>query len=642
MGSTLRSCLTIALSLSVAIGCGKDSPLSPTITRPVAAAPLLQSITVALSSVSIATDMRSQATATLLDATGQVLTGRTVAWSSANPSIASVDASSGVVTGIADGATAITATSGSTSGSAIITVTAVTPPPADGAEVLATLPMIYLNTAMAPAPAPGGTIISVSPGGDLQAAINSAQPGDVIELANGATFSGTFTLPNKNTSSTNWIVIRPASMDSVPAEGIRMTPLQAAAANLPKVLANSSQGAFNTDFGAHHYRLVALEVSVPATIGNSGLLRLGSSTEQAVADLPHDLVLDRMYIHGTATGTNRRCVSLNGASTAVIDSYISDCHEAGGDAQAIAGWGGPGPFKIVNNYLEGSGENVLFGGGDPRIGGVIPSDIEIRRNHFFKPTSWKGKWLVKNLFEIKNAQRVLVEGNVFENNWQDGQGGSAIVFKSVNQGGTCPWCVVKDITFRYNLIKNTGSGFALSGHDVGAQLAMTRVTISDNIVSGIDVGPDFAGDGRGFLINSDPVDLVIAHNTVLDATNMAITFGGPATEPPKRLVVRDNILGGGEYGVKGPGLGTEATLATFMSGGGFRNNVLMLSTIDIVGYPASTYFAATMAALGFVNAIGLDFHLTASSPFALKATDGRDLGADANAVSSAIAGVIVP
>ena len=160
---------------------------------------------------------------------------------------------------------------------------------------------------------------------------------------------------------------------------------------------------------------------------------------------------------------------------------------------------------------------------------------------------------MKNLFEIKNAQRLLVEGNLFENNWQDGQGGSAIVMKSVNQGGGCPWCVAKDITFRYNMVRNTGAGFALTGHDVGAQSIMTRVTITDNVVSGIDVSPNNNGDGRGFLINNDPIDLVIAHNTVFDATNSAITFGGPTTEPPTRLVFRDNIVGGGQYGVKGPG-----------------------------------------------------------------------------------------
>jgi hypothetical protein len=479
-----------------------------------------------------------------------------------------------------------------------------------------------------------GATITVPVGGDLQAALNKAKPCDVIALANGATYSGNFILPNKPGAC--WIVIRPANMTGVPPEGTRMSPAIAAAANLPKILSTSNMGAFATENGAHHFRLVALEVSVPATIANTGLLRLGTSYETTLAQMPHDLVLDRMYIHGTATGSNRRCVSLNGASSAVIDSYISDCHEVGGDAQAIAGWSGPGPFKIVNNYLEASGENINWGGGDPRIRGLIPSDIEIRRNHFFKPTSWKGKWLVKNLFEIKNAQRVLVEGNVFENNWQDGQGGSAIVLKSVNQEGTCTWCVAKDITFRLNVIRNTGSGFALTGHDVGAQSVMTRVTITDNILYGIDV-PPFNGDGRGFLINNDPIDLVIAHNTVLDATNSAITFGGPATDPPVRMVFRDNIVSGGQYGVKGPGLGTAATIATFMPGGGFRNNLVI--TADASGYPASAG-VRNAAAVGFSSRT--DLRLSAASPYRGRASDGRDPGANVAAVQAAIAGVVVP
>ena len=70
---------------------------------------------------------------------------------------------------------------------------------------------------------------------------------------------------------------------------------------------------------------------------------------------------------------------MNSARTAVVDSYLSNLHEVGADSQAIAGWNGPGPFKIVNNYLEGAGENVMFGGADPRIPNLVPSDIEIRK-----------------------------------------------------------------------------------------------------------------------------------------------------------------------------------------------------------------------------------------------------------------------
>src|SRR5262249_13573319 len=151
----------------------------------------------------------------------------------------------------------------------------------------------------------------------------------------------------------------------------------------------------------------------------------------------------------------RRGIAMNGAYISVIDSYLSDFHELDADSQAILGWNGPGPFKIANNYLEGAGENVAFGGQDPTIQGLVPADIEIRGNHFSKPTSWRAgdpgyagiHWQVKNIFELKSARRVLIDGNVFENNWEDGQNGFAILFTVRNQTGGAPWSVVEDITF---------------------------------------------------------------------------------------------------------------------------------------------------------------------------------------------------
>ena len=97
--------------------------------------------------------------------------------------------------------------------------------------------------------------------------------------------------------------------------------------------------------------------------------------------------------------------------------------------------GTPGPFKIVDNELEAAGENVLFGGARPTLVNNIPSDIEIRGNHFFKPVSWMvaspsyggNHWTVKNLLEFKIAQRVLITGNILENNWVDAQTGFAFL-----------------------------------------------------------------------------------------------------------------------------------------------------------------------------------------------------------------------
>src|SRR5262250_3186548 len=70
-------------------------------------------------------------------------------------------------------------------------------------------PRVFLDTTYV---APAGKTINVAAGGDVQAAINKAQPGDVIKLQAGATFTGNFRLPNKNGS--DWIVIRSSAADA--------------------------------------------------------------------------------------------------------------------------------------------------------------------------------------------------------------------------------------------------------------------------------------------------------------------------------------------------------------------------------------------------------------------------------------------
>ena len=73
----------------------------------------------------------------------------------------------------------------------------------------------------------------------------------------------------------------------------------------------------------------------------------------------------------------------------MLNSYISDIKAVNADSQAINGYNGAGPFTIENNYLEGAGENVLFGGADPAVTNLVPSNIVLRRNHLFKPLAWR-------------------------------------------------------------------------------------------------------------------------------------------------------------------------------------------------------------------------------------------------------------
>src|SRR5205085_7330218 len=153
--------------------------------------------------------------------------------------------------------------------------------------------------------------INIPAGGDLQSAINSAQPGDVIKLAAGATFTGNFTLPVKSGSS--YIYIRTSAPDSsLPAAGTRVTPSNAA--SMPKIVTSNSIGAITTDPAAHHYRFVGIELAVASSVTqNYAVLSLGdaSSAQSSMSQVPHDIILDRCYIHGNSTGDMRRGIALN-------------------------------------------------------------------------------------------------------------------------------------------------------------------------------------------------------------------------------------------------------------------------------------------------------------------------------------------
>jgi uncharacterized protein YjdB len=98
---------------------GRSGTAAITVTAATAA---VASVTVTPSPASVVTGGSLQLTATLRDAAGNVLSGRTVTWSSSNPTVAAVLPGGLVTGGIAGGAT-ITATSEGRSGTASVTVT---------------------------------------------------------------------------------------------------------------------------------------------------------------------------------------------------------------------------------------------------------------------------------------------------------------------------------------------------------------------------------------------------------------------------------------------------------------------------------------------------------------------------------------
>jgi cellulose synthase/poly-beta-1,6-N-acetylglucosamine synthase-like glycosyltransferase len=474
-------------------------------------------------------------------------------------------------------------------------------------------------------PVTSGRTLAVPPGASLQAALDRARPGDEVVLEAGAVYRGPFRLPRK--PGAGWIVVRGSALARLPSPGTRVAA--ADAPRMPKL--EASVGAvLSAEPGAHHYRLVGLEIRPVAGTFLYNLVMLGED-EGSLELQPHHLVVDRCWIHGDPKRGSRRGIALGSRDTAVSDSWISDIKEVGADSQAVAGWSGAGPFLLQNNLLEAAGENVMFGGADPRIAGLVPSDIEIRRNHFRKPLAWKAdearfegtKWSVKNLFELKNARRVRVSGNLFEHNWVAAQNGFAILLTVRNQDGRAPWSSVEDVTFENNVVRRSAAGVNVLGRDDNAPSGpAARIRIRNNLFE--DVGHPRWGpgaSGRLFQLLQAPRDVVIEHNTALHR-GPALVFDGP---PLLGFVFRHNVVvHNGEAVVRRESFGD----------GVFRNNVIVGG--GPAAYPEPNQFPKGLAGVGFADPDGGDYRLRPGSAFRGAASDGRDIGADFDALERAL------
>ena len=559
----------------------------------------------------------------------------------------------------------------------------------------AELPRVYIQSAMANTPAPG-TTITVNSGGDFQAALNSASCGDTITLQAGATFSGVFTFPAKSCDENHWIIVRTSAADSaLPAEGSRLTPCYAGISSLPGrpalhctstsnvlaklVMPTASLGPIIFASGANYYRLIGLEVTRLA--GTGIVYSLASVKSGGTAS---NVILDRVWLHGTAQDDTGKGLELGGLSYAsVVDSFFTDLHcvSISGsctDASAISGGANNpvGPFKIVDNFLEASGENILFGGAQSA---TTPGDIEIRQNHLFKPLTWlKGQagyvggtngnpFIVKNFFELKNAQRILFEANIMEDTWGGfSQNGYGIVLTPKNQAGSgsssnlCPNCFVTDVTVRYNTMSHVGSGLEIGNglsDNGGAALDGQRYSIHDLIMD--DVDPvKYVGSGHFAEITSAlgaPLlqNVSINHVTAFPPSGM-LTIGGVAggTKIPN-FIFTNSLVISGTYPVWSTGGGTancayyDKPLTTFnacFDPYSFATNALIATPSGFPPsvWPAGNLYPASAAAVQFVNynnGNGGDYHLLSSSPYKNAGSDGKDLGADIDAILSETAGV---
>jgi hypothetical protein len=451
--------------------------------------------------------------------------------------------------------------------------------------------------------------IVVAAGGNLQAALDQAQPGQTVQLQAGATFDGNFVLPVKTGSS--YITVRTSTSDAqLPGVTGRIDlshePL------LATIRSVNASPALRTAAGAHHWRLIGLKF---LATGGGDVITLGDAVQRDRTLVPSDLVFDRIMIRGQENG-QKRGIALNSASTFVRNSYIGGIRLVGQETQGIAGWNGPGPFVIENNYIEAAGIGILFGGAEPSIDQLIPSDIVIRRNHITRPVAWRsGGWAVKNLLELKNARNVQIDGNLFENNWAQAQSGFAIVFTVRAQGQHSPWSTIERVRFENNVVRHSGSGVNILGYDDTAPSTQLRgLVIRNNLFTDID-HRTWGGSGIFLQIGDEPADVHVEHNTVLQSGNIISVYGGTATAPRRATGFRfaSNIVLHNSYGIFGNNVGVgNPAIATYFPQSVIIGNAMAGGTASL--YPAGNVFpSVTNLMAQFENPATGDYRLVSSS-----------------------------
>lgn len=563
----------------------------------------------------------------------------------------------------------------------------------------AELPKTCYCTALDATPSPGDKI-KVAADADLGEALAKAKCGDMLLLAAGASFP-LREFPRKSCDDGHYITVRTDAPDSdLPPEGTRISPAWAGLASLPgrPPYAQPAGGAAKhmaaietvkptgLEFG-DHYRFIGIEWKAAP---DKGILRL-LFTKGA-----DHLVFDRNWMHGESGQEMVAGLGIaeGGTYIAVIHSYMNDflCIARTGrctDAKAIGGGGGGYPIhtiKVVDNFLEASGENIMFGGS---IGAFNPEDVEIRRNYFFKPTFWNPNSpdhreptpIVKNLFELKSANRLLFEANYLENSWGGfSQVGSAIVLTPRNNTNKitkevgCPPCAVTNITIRYVWVRKANQLLLIANlKDSDHPAPGNHYSIHDVVVEGLrypECGKacggaqnQVSGGSAGMPTDAVLHDVSVSHITYISMStphSLFILDGPPAGAPPGTQVSNiswmDTVAdagvfgaaptGGGETNCASGALVTPAgRLKACWKPGVFQGNVLAVGSEARRGageWPEGNHIVGDQKSIGYVNlnhGLDGDYHLAPSSKFKGKATDGKDPGADVDAVLAALSGV---
>jgi hypothetical protein len=362
--------------------------------------------------------------------------------------------------------------------------------------------------------------------------------------------------------------------------------------------------------------------------------------------------------------------------------------------QCMIGGVGPGPYGLIDTVIDNSGNQWHHDNG----GGYRAStDFYYFRDIFqWQPKYRTGaagsdgfQYISRQLLEWKHGFRIRVEGTIFQNAWNDGQGSALMMLAGNKDGGA------HDILYTNNEFRH-GPGVTQGFGQYEEGPPPARDAVTNNLVW--DQGPYASSaqstPGRGWFLQGLGIseDETVSHNTILPNYGQvgAFIWTSPRTEP-EGVKITDNIfpvdsstkgIGQDSNWCGGVAFG-EATLTSSSCANvrnlTFANNVMfpaaysvsdsvtlfgpytMSSTQTQAGiqtaYPNlknTNYIPAstTPSSYGWFNTpaypatsasfvLGLDARVKSGSLFspsnaaAYKATDGKNVGADLQAIRDA-------
>jgi hypothetical protein len=254
-------------------------------------------------------------------------------------------------------------------------------------------------------------------------------------------------------------------------------------------------------------------------------------------------------------------------------------------------------------------------------------------NTFRKPLAWRGlPWDVKNLLEFKNARGVLVDGNEFDGCWSDAQTGWGILMTPRNQHGRAPWCVVEDVRFCNNIVRNVANGLQIQADDDESDSAghrklsqrVNRVKVLNNLWLVDKALGKEPTDGRAFSIGRGPQLLQFDHNTwMANSPYPLYTYVGGGAKTSLHSSWTNNIFqhNNGGFFADGGLVGTAALNAFYPKWTWLQN---------VAAGAPNSYPSGTLRPLmvEFQRYVGPNGRLLPGSPYIGAATDGTDIGVD--------------